>query len=214
MTKRINIGIVDTQKSFCQGFDKFILAENDIQLTTTFHQPLSKNDLLRITDILIYNIYQESLGGPTKIMDYLSWNPSIKVIAIANENCNLNNSMLYKLGYYGSFSKSNDFRKLIGLIRQISLNRTVIFPKLNRLINDNLGGRKNKILYNNEYYTTKEIEVIKHTCMELTNEEISKKMCVSKRTIEGYKSRIMEKLNSRHPATMFKMGIKLKLIKY
>ena len=41
----------------------------------------------------------------------------------------------------------------------------------------------------------REIEFLKYACTELTYKEISEKMCVSPRTIDGYRDIVYEKLN-------------------
>jgi len=45
--------------------------------------------------------------------------------------------------------------------------------------------------------TDKEMELLSHICSDLTYKEIGELMCVSGRTVEGYRNSLFEKLNLR-----------------
>lgn len=48
-------------------------------------------------------------------------------------------------------------------------------------------------------FTPKELEVIRYICMEFTSHEIGKELYQSKRTIDGYRSDILGKINAKGP---------------
>ncbi|MDN5212648.1 LuxR C-terminal-related transcriptional regulator [Fulvivirgaceae bacterium BMA12] len=59
--------------------------------------------------------------------------------------------------------------------------------------------------------TETEIEILRLICEEKTSEEIADKICLGRRTIEHYRSRILSKTNSRSPIGLVKFAIKNKL---
>lgn len=54
----------------------------------------------------------------------------------------------------------------------------------------------------------REIEFVKHACTEKTYKEIARDMCLSPRTIEGYRDAIFEKLNLKNRTGMVIYAIK------
>jgi DNA-binding NarL/FixJ family response regulator len=60
--------------------------------------------------------------------------------------------------------------------------------------------------------STRELEVLKHICEGLTTTEIGDKMCISPRTVEGHRLRIMEKLGVNNTAKLVAFAIKNDLV--
>jgi two-component system, NarL family, invasion response regulator UvrY len=58
----------------------------------------------------------------------------------------------------------------------------------------------------------REIEFIKYACSELTYNEIADKMCVSPRTIDGYREQVFTKLNAKTRVGVVMEAIKLGLV--
>ena len=57
------------------------------------------------------------------------------------------------------------------------------------------------------YLTSREKEVLQFIAEGLTSEEISEKLYVSKRTVDTYRSKIMDKLNIRSLPKLIKYAI-------
>lgn len=60
--------------------------------------------------------------------------------------------------------------------------------------------KRNKSSYDphKEQLSTREIEVLRLVCQELTNHEIGDKLCLSPRTVETYRRTMMEKIGCRN----------------
>jgi DNA-binding NarL/FixJ family response regulator len=61
--------------------------------------------------------------------------------------------------------------------------------------------------------TEKELEFIKMACTEMTYKEIADKMCLSARTIDGYRDAIFEKLNLKSRVGIVLYAIKHAIVK-
>jgi DNA-binding CsgD family transcriptional regulator len=59
----------------------------------------------------------------------------------------------------------------------------------------------------------KEIKFLKLVCTELTYKEIADKMCVSPRTVDGYRDSLFEKLNSKSRVGLVLFAIKNGIVK-
>ncbi len=67
------------------------------------------------------------------------------------------------------------------------------------------------LMLEDKLLSSKEIEIMIMICEEKSNKEISKKLRISHRTIEGYRSKIIKKTNSRNVVGVVKYAIKNKL---
>jgi len=59
----------------------------------------------------------------------------------------------------------------------------------------------------------REVEFLKYACTELTYKEIANKMCLSMRTVEGYRDTLCEKLNLKTRVGLAMYAIKNSLVK-
>ena len=50
----------------------------------------------------------------------------------------------------------------------------------------------------NQKLSEREIEIVKFICFEHTNQEIANKLFLSKRTIDGHRQRILEKIGAKN----------------
>ena len=71
-----------------------------------------------------------------------------------------------------------------------------------------LGGiSKNSNLKDELELSERELEVLEKLGEGLTNHEISEKLFLSKRTVEGYRQSLLKKTNSRNTATLIKFAV-------
>jgi DNA-binding NarL/FixJ family response regulator len=63
------------------------------------------------------------------------------------------------------------------------------------------------------YFSEKEMEIIRLICQEYTNNEIGQKLFLSGRTVEGYRVKILEKMNAKSTAGIVIYAIKNELYK-
>jgi len=60
----------------------------------------------------------------------------------------------------------------------------------------------------NDIFSKREIEVISLICQQYTNKEISEKLFISSRTVDGHRTKFMEKANVRNTAGVVMFAIK------
>jgi DNA-binding NarL/FixJ family response regulator len=61
---------------------------------------------------------------------------------------------------------------------------------------------------NKENLTKREIEVLKHLCLGMTNQQIAEELYVSVRTVDSHRSHLLEKTNSKNTAQLIIYAIK------
>ena len=63
-------------------------------------------------------------------------------------------------------------------------------------------------------FSDKEVAIIKLICDECSNKEIGDQLSLSKRTVEGYRERILEKINAKNSVGIVVYAIKNKIFEY
>jgi DNA-binding CsgD family transcriptional regulator len=71
----------------------------------------------------------------------------------------------------------------------------------------NANGKKEMIAF-----TEREKEIIKLICFQCTAQEIGDRLFISKRTVEGYRTKILEKINAKNTAGVVIYALKNNLI--
>lgn len=61
-------------------------------------------------------------------------------------------------------------------------------------------------------FTDREVEIVRLICQQLTAQEIADKIFISKRTVEGHRTRILEKMNVKNTAGVVIFALKHKIV--
>jgi len=61
-------------------------------------------------------------------------------------------------------------------------------------------------------FSDKEKEIIQMICKQFTAQQIGEHLFLSKRTVEGYKTRILEKMNARNSAGLVIFALRNNLV--
>ena len=67
------------------------------------------------------------------------------------------------------------------------------------------------IFINNEDLSKREIEVLKLICDEYTSQEIADKLFISKRTVEGHRQKVIDKIGAKNTVGLVVYAITNKL---
>ncbi len=62
-------------------------------------------------------------------------------------------------------------------------------------------------------FTPREIEIVRMTCKQATAKEIARRLSLSERTIEQYRSAVSKKIGSKNVVGMLKFGLKYGIVK-
>jgi DNA-binding NarL/FixJ family response regulator len=200
----IRIIIADDHELFRDGFKSMIKTCPGIELVDEAANGEQLVDQVRkhLPDVVLTDIKMPLLAGAevTRIINHSY--PSVRVIALSTfDNDRLIIDML-TAGAKGYLSKNARKEEIIEAIEAVNRNQQYFCKtasaKLNLLIT--LKGFNPRFCRQQEILTEKEKEVMILMCEELSLKEISAKVNLSVRTIEGYKERIQEKIGARNIA--------------
>jgi len=186
------------------AFDKFkilYLCKNGKELITRLQDP--KN----IPDIVLMDINMPIMNGIETTTALKEEYPQIKVLALSVENDENTILKMLRAGAKGYLLKDTEKNILEHALLQVQETGFYHTNDITNLLLDSLNPKEN----NQAVLKDREIEFIKHACTEKTYKEIASNMCLSTKTIEGYRDAVFEKLNLKNRTGLVIYAIKHKI---
>lgn len=137
--------------------------------------------------------------------------PKIRVLCLSHINDEKEIMHLFSAGISGYLMKDSSSEELLDAVRDVLssnfyLNDISLRAMQNKSESD--AGRKETAAI----FTKREKQVIEMICQELTNAEIADKLCLSKRTIDNHRNRIINKIGARNTVGLVKFAFENELL--
>jgi len=166
-------------------------------------------------DLVITDIKMPRMDGIEATRRLLQKNPDLKIIALSMfDEDNLIVEML-EAGARGYLLKNADKKEILEAI--VSVYEDQVFycrhtsARLASMIAKSRFDPRKK---NQEIiFSEREKEVIQMICKQFTAQQIGAQLFLSKRTVEGYKTKILEKMNARNTAGVVIFALRNNLVK-
>ncbi|AWK05900.1 DNA-binding response regulator [Flavobacterium crocinum] len=204
--------IVDDHLLFSQSLELLIKSFGDYEVIERFENGkvfidyLEENTLAEI-DLILLDVNMPVLDG-LSTMKWLKENrPDLKVIALS---VNDDDEIIIKMitngakGYLLKDTSPEIFREAIECVMEKGFYFTELVS----------GMLINKVNSDNKKINLKEKEIvfIKHACTEMTYKEIASEMCLSPKTIDGYREILFDKLEIKTRIGLVLYAIKHKIV--
>jgi len=217
MKKNISLVIADDHEIFRDGL---ALLLNKQENMTLVGQASNGRELIQLVtdkkpDIVLTDIKMPYLDGIAACRLMLQQDPNLKIIALSMfEEEDLIVEML-EAGAKGYLLKNADKREIQEAI--LTVNEGNIFyckHTSNRLasliVKSKFDPQKRKSA---DLFTEREKQIIQLICRQHTAQEIGEQLFLSKRTVEGYRTRILEKMDVKNTAGVVVFALKHNLIR-
>lgn len=197
----IRVVMADDHEIFRDGFRLTLSRAKNIKLVAEASDGYELIQVVRDfkPDVVITDIKMPRKDGIEATREILREFPKLGVIGLSmfdEEDLVLE---MIDAGARGYLVKNADKHEVIDAILAVfegsSYYCTQTSAKMAGLIAKRNTGRLNK---NQPVFSDKEIEIIDLICREFTTKEIGEKLYISTRTIEGYRTRILEKMNVKN----------------
>lgn len=212
----IRLVIADDHEIFRDGLSLMLSKQQHIQLAG---QAENGRDLIALVnkvqpDVIMTDVKMPVMDGIEATRTLLAQHPDLKIIALSMfDEENLIVDML-EAGAKGYLLKNADKQEILDAIHSVYEDKNYYChhtsSKLASLISKsrfNPYKKKDPVSF-----TERETEIIRLICQQLTAQEIADKVFLSKRTVEGHRTRILEKMNVKNTAGVVIYALKHKLV--
>ena len=216
---KIKLALVDDHSLFRRGIASILgqVADFDLVLEASNGQEFIDKIPRRMPDVVLLDLQMPILDG-TATAEYLREHfPLIKIIILTMHDEDRMVVHLLEKGVSGYLLKDSDPGEVEKAIRRVMtdgvyLNDFVSRAMLRKMTNKTTTV-KQSMLYNSKILLSeREKEVLKLICEGLSTLEISDKIFLSPRTVEGHRLRILEKTGTKNTAGMVAYAFKNELV--
>ncbi len=217
MKDKINIILVDDHNLFRESLSFLLSKSKNIEVIAEAENGEAFLNILdsKLPDVVLMDINMPKIDGVEATKKALELYPDLKIIALSMNGDEAYYYKMIQAGAKGFVLKKASSDELEKAIRTVIKGDDFFSPELMKSIIINFGTSK-KITTEKEiksvHFTSRENEVLKLICNGLTTKEISRKLYISIRTVEGHKSKIMDKLNAQNTANIIVQAFKNKII--
>jgi DNA-binding NarL/FixJ family response regulator len=169
---------------------------------------VSRNDY----ELLIIDYHMPGISGAETISRILRYRNDIKILAVSNYDELPYIQGMIDAGAHGYVLKNIEPAQLLLAIRTI-LSGKIYYS--NEVATKIIEGRQKETEAGDagiRDLTKREIEVLKLIALEMTNEEIAKKLVIGKRTVDAHRQNLLNKLHVKNTVGLIKFAYKSKLI--
>ncbi len=159
-------------------------------------------------DIVLTDLKMPLLDGLAATKVLLQSMPNCRIIALSSSVKDAVILQILEAGVMGYLVKSAEADEINEAIQTVYKRKPYfckeIMPRLNDIISRNYSNAKSNF---KEAFTEREIDIIRLICMEYTSKEIADKLYLSKRTVEGHRTKIMTKIGAKSIARVITYAI-------
>ncbi|MBN2635035.1 MAG: response regulator transcription factor [Prolixibacteraceae bacterium] len=165
--------------------------------------------------VVFLDLNMPEMDGPTVFSIIKDKYPDVKVIILSMEDDSQIVTQLVQDGVSGYLLKSADPDELELALKKVNKTGFYFSEEITEFIVKSFMNQKNEndsIDSDDSILTSREIEVLKLICKEYTATEIAELLSVSVRTVEGYKTKLFGKTQTKNIAGLALYAIKNNLI--
>jgi two-component system invasion response regulator UvrY len=226
MNNRIKVGIADDHTLFRKGLIKLLNQDRyellfDVEDGSKVVDQLEKKDAA-IPDIIIMDLQMRGMNGYETVSWLKENHPQIKVLVVSMVDSDDMVVRMLKLGVKGYLSKEMEPEDLHAALDSI-MRKNYYYTDFitNKLVHsiqnedETTKGSKHEMHLPHKLWnslSTKQKEFLRYACTEMVYEEIADKMCVSPRTIDGYRDVVFERFNTKSRIGLVLYAIRNKLV--
>lgn len=213
--KKLKICIVDDHKLFREGL-KLLLSTRDFVrhiYEASSGKEFVENLPLMECDVVLMDIEMPEMNGIEATEKALNLRPGLKVIVLSMYGDEQYYYKMVDAGVKGFVLKSSGIEKVITAIHQVAAGENYFSEELlMNILNHMREGNKPEAEIPDNEISERELEILYHVCLGLSNQEIADKLFISKRTVDKHRANLLSKTGCRNTAALVMYAIKNKMI--
>ena len=215
MKRPIHIGMAEDHLLFRQGVIALLKEYEEINILFDVGNGKELLDILKTSkpDIVLLDIEMPIMNGKEALAKIQEKYPNVKVIMISMHYDDAYITEYIINGAVGFLPKNCDIEKIVDAIYAVYEQGYYFDSKISKsLVVKLMKSNKVNPTITELMLSEREIEVLKLTCLEKTNQEMSEVLFISKRTVEGHRKSILKKTNAKNVVGLVMYAIKHKII--
>jgi DNA-binding NarL/FixJ family response regulator len=210
MSKKITFVLVDDEILIRKGIKAILEQEDIFEVIFEAANGLELLEFLNtnsnIPDIVLTDIRMPGLNGVEATKIITSQFPNIKIIALSSYDSPIFVKNILDVGAVGHISKSVPPEELLQKIKLIVENGFYFKESMLKTIKNEV--KNNKTFFDTDLFTSRELDVLKLICKQLSATEIAEKLCISSRTVDGHRNNLLLKTESKNITGLVVFAIK------
>lgn len=216
MKYTIRLIIADDHEIFRDGLALMLARQKDIILLgeASNGRELAELAVQHKPDVIITDIKMPLMDGVQATRHILKTNPDTRIIALSmfdEENQIID---MLEAGAKGYLLKNADKQEILDAIETVYEDKTYYCHHTsarltNMIVKSNFNPYKKKEPVS---FNDRELEIIRLICQQFSTKEIGDKLYLSPRTVEGYRTKILEKMNAKNTVGVVVFALKHDLI--
>jgi len=216
----MNIILVEDHLVVRNGIKLLLDTQDDIQVVAEADNGQEALKLLaenRSPDLLITDINMAGMDGLQLAQILHEKYPGIKVLILSMLNSIENVVDAFDKGVKGYLVKNVGYQELLFAIRHVADGGRYLSEELSMLLLDKFVNQPNRnkasqSLQRELDLTERELEVLQLISEGFTNLQIADRLFLSKRTVEGHRQHLIDKLDTKNSASLIKYAVKNGLV--
>lgn len=217
MIKSIKILIIDDHQLVRDGIKHMLSSQSDRLKFEISEADCSEEAFKKVLaedfDVILIDYQLPDIIGPDAVKRILQYKPISKILVLSNYDeysCILN---MKQSGAKGYALKNISPDELITAIETILAGQKYYAREISEKMTD-LKRKKIRNATQQEKYgvTNRQIEILKFISEGMTNEDISKKLKLAKRTIDTHRQNLLVKLGVNNTAALIKKATELSIL--
>ncbi len=209
---KIRLLIADDHEIYRDGLKLLLRKTKDIEIIAEAKDgfELVQLALEAKPHVILTDIKMPRLDGIAATKQIMNMQKGVAIIALSmfDEESLIVDMM--EAGAKGYLLKNADKREIIDAIKTVHAGEEYFCKTANMRLAKlvlNFKGKQEAVVERNRF-TEKELELVALICQEKSNKEVGEILCCSPRTVEGYKAKVMEKMQVKSTAGIVIYSIK------
>jgi DNA-binding NarL/FixJ family response regulator len=215
--KNIKIAIADDQLIFRQGLENLLNGFKDVSVVLVAENGLDLCNKLKATkpDIALLDFRMPYLNGLETTKKIRATNSAIRILILSMYDDSEFVESAIESGANGYLSKDDDPSEIERAIQSVMETGYYLNDRTSKRLIAKLmqqGMMQPRFNVPNSNFSEIELEILKMICAEYTTSEIAERLCRSKRTIDGFRTLMMQKVGARNVVGLVMYAVKNELL--
>jgi two-component system, NarL family, response regulator NreC len=211
MKRKIRILLADDHKLVRQGFRLILVSQDDMEVVGETGNGREAVELARTIkpDVVVMDVTMPELNGIEATRRIREFSPHIRVLALSVHRDSVYVREIVRAGAEGYLLKESADTDLLAAVRAVAEGNSYLSPEISGAI---LKDYRKHVTNPMDLLTSREREILQLIAEGKTNKEIAGTLNLSVYTVDGHRTRIMDKLNLHSVGELVRFAVRNGLV--